>query len=196
MIRRGGFISRALALGLVAIVVVAASVLVASAGRAIVQARQDLTAARSLEARLHQIVAGEPLNHERLATVESELDRSKIFLSAHTHALAGAEMRELLERAVAQTGGDVDSVRVMPPSQEGSDTSVASPVALGVVMRGRFPELFELLHRLETTSPLLFISSFEIQAAGSRSRRHAETTDAVLQMRFQVGGYFRPETHS
>lgn len=200
MIRAGGIPSRALALGLLAIVLLGVSVGAASIGKTVVHARQDLAVARSLRDRLVQIVAREPLNKEQLATVEGELDRSKIFLSARTHALAAAEMREILEQAVALTGGEVDSVRVMPRRQQDSDASdVGVPISLGVVMQGRFPELFELLHWLETTSPLLFVTSFEIQAGGGRYRASAEGAegaDVVLQMRFQVDGYFRPETQS
>jgi len=187
VIKPGTLVSRLVALGLLALLVIGlATTVVTPLAERWAELREARAHGIELAGRFRAIAETRDRKVAELAEAEAAIAGSGLYLEAASEALAGAEIREILKAAVAEHGGEVRSVRVLQGTEEAGQ---ARTVTLKVAMRGMWAELFPVLHALESGTPQLTITSFTIDAArGRRSRRSVETEQA-MEMDFELQGY-------
>lgn len=194
MIQSGTLPSRLVAIGLLvlALVLFATAVVSPLVGRW-VELRDSRAHAIEMAGRFQAIARARDLRIDELAEVEAEIARSGLYLEAESRALAGARMREILKAAVADSGGEVRSVRVL----DGGDAKgEAQRVTLNVVMRGTWSQLFPVLYDLEAGTPRLFITEFTVGSGRARRRRRQQVeaeTAPMMEMKFELHGYMPQE---
>lgn len=183
--------SRALALGLVAVVLIVLwSLAVAPIWAAF--ANQD-------EAR----VSAERLVHEYqrrsvpLATLQARLDALKQqhateagLIEAANPAVAGATLQTEIRRVIAAHGGMLRSVQPLPPSQEASYQKIAVRIDTTVPSN----RLIDVLYDLEAAVPYLLAETFELRAPESPNAPKGAHGHPEVTLRADLYGYMRAAT--
>lgn len=108
------------------------------------------------------------------------------FLPAANESLAAAELQGKLKSAVDVVQGELRSVQTLPAKDEGQfrRVSIRGQIALTL------PALQQVLYRLETATPLLFLDNVDVRARPLRPGR--ETAEApMLDVRFDLSAYMR-----
>lgn len=192
MIRAGTLASRLLAVAFLAALLAAAAMGVAvPLAERWTQLQDQRAQASALAARLRAIAAERGARSAELAAVRKAIADAGLYLEAESRALAGARMGEVLRQLAERYGGEVRSVRVVEGDEADRE---AGRVALNVAMRGRWPDLFPVIHALETGEPYFFVRAFTISARGRRRPSRIEEDDApVLEFQLELFGYLPPE---
>lgn len=192
MIRRGTLLSRTVAVTLLVAVTAAAMMAIAMPLAERWAELQDRRAhAAEMTARLRAIAAEREARAAELAAARRTIAEAGIYLEAESPALAGARMGELLRQVTERHGGEVRSVRVV---EGGEADEAAGRVALNVAMRGRWEDLFPVIHALESGEPSFFVRTYTISARGRRRPGRSEQDEApLLELQLELYGYLPPE---
>ena len=97
---------------------------------------------------------------QKLAPRAKGEDRRSLFLDAPTITLAGANLQQLVENAVAASGGRLASSQVEVGAR-GDEKRVSLQAELTIAQA----DMQKLIFDLETGRPYLFIESFEAKSA-------------------------------
>lgn len=129
---------------------------------------------------------------EQIPGLEKELEplvglevNQQGFLEEKPHALAAADLQQLIGAIVEQTGGTLNSTQVL---QEVDSESTFPRITVKTHLRGTTQTLLKLVHSLETNQPLLFLNNLYIQKqrqAGDVNRRDPDQ----LEIRFDVSAF-------
>jgi general secretion pathway protein M len=186
-----GWVSRLAALALSAGVAFAAYVFVVApiiAGYAETAAAVDQAA--ELLDRYRRVAAARPALQERLDALKSRQSEIGAYLGGETDALAGAELQELVNATVAEGGGGLRSVQILPVKADGG----FQRIGVRVQMTATIAQVLRVLHGLEAGSTLLFVDNLEVSNRRARRRRNQPVEmDPTLLVRLDLFGYLRPE---
>ena len=186
-----GWISRLAALALSAGVVFALYAFVVApivAGYA--ETNAAMIQAAELLDRYRRVAAARPALQERLDVLELRQSEIGTYLGGHTDALAGAELQELVNATVAQGGGGLRSVQILPVKAD----SGFRRIGVRVQMTATIGQVLHVLHGLEAGSTLLFVDNLEVSNRRARRRRNQPVQmDPTLLVRLDLFGYLRPE---
>jgi len=120
---------------------------------------------------------------EELATLKGALGRAEAsLLAGETPSLAAAEVQEIVTSAASAAGGQIKTIRVLPPEPLRKQTYLAIPVE--VTLNSTMGELTRLLYSLEGSAKLLRVSKMEIKSLGGRGGggiREALVTTLVVE---------------
>lgn len=129
---------------------------------------------------------------EQIPDLEKELEplvglevNQQGFLEEKPHALAAADLQQLIGAVVEQTGGTLNSTQVL---QEVDGESIFPRITVKTHLRGTTQTLLKLVHRLETNQPLLLLDNWYIQKqrqSGDVNRRGPDE----LEIRFDVSAF-------
>jgi hypothetical protein len=108
-----------------------------------------------------------------------------LFLVGDTPALAGARLQAQLRGLIEDAGGRLESSQIL--KQKDDAEGALRQLTLQVRMRCGAPAMLEVLHRLESQTPLLHVDTLSISAS-----RAGNNTEFVLQ--FQITGFLFPES--
>lgn len=155
--------------------------------------REDARIAQTAEmiARYRRIAAEIPE-----ASRDSLPDGAGLLLGGASAELTAAELQTRLGEMIAQSGGRLRSVQVLPTKSEEGLTRVVLRIDLQTDIRG----LLGLFHAIETARPLLFVDALAITGprllrtpAGAEAGTDAPglpmVADETLQVVFEVSGY-------
>lgn len=112
-------------------------------------------------------------------------DTSAAFLQAGSDALAKAELQQLLVRLVAQSSGRLIETQGGDEPTEADDRRVQVRVTLDATHDG----LFDLLHGIETGSPLLSVEQVDLRQLADPSG--GESADTTLRVSLVVAGHWK-----
>lgn len=99
--------------------------------------------------------------------------------------LAAARLQKRVKAVVAAAGGQLLSTQNLPPEAAGR----FKRVTVNVKMRGSTEVLADVLYRLESATPLLFVDNLLVTSRITRVRRAKPRGTAVLEVRFDLSGY-------
>ncbi len=142
---------------------------------------QNATLTERLQ-RLKAIAAtrGDVMQRTRQLRASRELKQG--FLNSKTPTLASAELQQYATRVINQSGGQLLSTQVVPPSDDGG--LVAATVKIG--MRGDSNTVQKLFYALERGTPVVVVNDLAVR---NRARRG---DSEVLDIRFALTAYVRP----
>ena len=186
-----GWVSRLAALALSAGVVFAAYIFVAAPIVAD-YAETDAAVIQTAELldRYRRVAAARPALQERLNALKARQSEIGTYLSGGTDALAGAELQELVNTTVANSGAGLRSVQILPVKAD----SGFQRIGVRVQLTATISQVLRVLHGLEAGSTLLFVDSLEVSNRRARRRRKQPVDmDPTLLVRLDLFGYLIPE---
>jgi general secretion pathway protein M len=124
-----------------------------------------------------------------------------------TGALASAEVQEFIKKAIVEAGGQLSSTqalpvsafvpgKALPPASKQSNTkNEFSRITVSVRMTGNSEVLRAVLHKIETSTPLIIINQLDIRPMrGIRSRTtHQIELSNELNINFQAISFMRKQ---
>ncbi len=110
---------------------------------------------------------------------------AEFFIAGETRGIAAAELQNRLTKLIRSTGGEVRSLLVVPPAPDG-EPNLVSIVAMAKV---RVKGLSDVLHTIETSTPLLFVDHIRISMIEPSRRGSARAGPAWLEIEMQVSGF-------
>jgi general secretion pathway protein M len=128
---------------------------------------------------------------ERRAEIEGlsrEARAEQGFLAGGSDALMAAQLQARLKVLVDSARGEVRSMQVLQPRDEGRFRRIAVRAQIVTGIEGAQ----RVFHGLETATPLLFLDAVEIRAQSAGSRPQEPPREPPLDVRFDVFGYAAP----
>lgn len=110
-------------------------------------------------------------------------DHLKLLLLGDTTGIAGAELQRLLLNRLARHNGRATTFQVQSPKAEKNLTRISIALAFRIDIKG----LRNLLLDLETSTPLLFVTSLSTQPVETVNSRSSRSR--MLDVTIQVSGY-------
>ena len=184
---------RALALGILALLLTAATAAVVVPLRGVFVASDERIA--DLEFRLQRYTRQASRQEELRAELESlGRQRSGVeeLLKGASSAIAGANLQALLKQVVQQSGGRLESTQVLPELNQGA----LERVSIRAQFSGTIEVLQRVLYGIEFREPLLFVENMEARAKRMRRlRRNQKPADSgqTLSVSLEVSGFRRVE---
>jgi general secretion pathway protein M len=148
--------------------------------------RQALRDQAALLQRYRRIAADLPRVERELAGLQDKRPAAAGFLPAASDTLAAADLQNQIKTFVETAGGALKSLQSLPVHEEGS----VRRVAVRVQMSGGIEAMQQVLYAIETTVPLLFVDSLDIQGRAERQKGGSEDL-ITLDSRFDVSGFIR-----
>ena len=144
-------------------------------------------------AQLERMAATREPVQQLIAKIQQDRNVTAQYLPKSAPALAAAELQQRIKAVVEAAGGTLQSTQALPPVEDGG----AVKVAISAIMNGDTGSLQQVLHHLESQTPLLFVDNLELSARPTRPRlssgRYASYTRMQLNVQFEVAGYLRKE---
>lgn len=183
---------RWLALGLLLVIalVLCLSILVPAIGKWMSLHEDKMSLARQLS-QYERILAGKGAVTESMDAIKEQILEQGYFNSQQTEALASAELQEFIKKAIVDTGGQLSSTQALPIKNKGK----FSLITVSVRMTGNIEVLRSVLHRLETSTPLIMIDQLDIRPMrGMRNRRTRQIEPSnELNVNFQAVSFMRKQ---
>lgn len=133
----------------------------------------------------------ETLTRELDALASLEASREG-FLEDKPKALAAADLQQLVQSRVEQTGGLLISTQVLPGAD---DEDIFPAITVKVHLRASIGSLQQLLHGIEAGQPLLVVDNLSVQRR-QRENRQSRRDGGELEIRFDVTAFiYRDHTH-
>jgi general secretion pathway protein M len=83
---------------------------------------------------------------------------ASLLIEGETTGIAGANLQRLLSDLVLKYGGIASSLQILPPNDDGNLVRISMSLSMSVNVDG----LREILYRLETGAPLIFIDDISV----------------------------------
>ena len=140
------------------------------------------------QARLPQLLA-EIAFEDKLRREHADLgalgqDKS-LLLEGDKTGVAGANLQSLINSLVSAYGGTASSIQILPPKEDGNLMQISVSVSINVGTDG----LRDIIHTLETGTPLIFIDDITVQAIHDDFRPLDPHYIGPLEVTMQVSGF-------
>ena len=129
------------------------------------------------------------LQRQRDALAASTAAAVDGLLRGDNETLAGAFVQSFLTTTVERAGGTIRSIQVLPVREDRRLRRVAARAQLEATATA----LRDILHRLESTDPYLFVSALDIRTVRQPRGDEDGTKDTELLIRLDVHGYLAAE---
>lgn len=133
----------------------------------------------SLEARLAK----------QSATGARGIESASLMLQGETADIAGARLQKLINDRVTEAGGRASAFKLLPPQQTGEMTRLILDLSMSIDIDG----LRDLLHKIETDAPLIFIDDIAIRTPTSATQDAEPYFLGPFDVSLQVSGFFRAD---
>jgi len=91
---------------------------------------------------------------------------SNLLFEGETTGISGANMQRLINDLVVEYGGSASSFQILPPKEDGNLVRIPMSLSISVGIDG----LRDILHRIETGTPLIFIDDITMRPAPKNYR--------------------------
>lgn len=108
-----------------------------------------------------------------------------LLLEGEKTGIAGANLQKLMNGLVTEHGGTASSFQILPPKEDGNLMRIPMSLSITVGIDG----LRDILHRLETSTPLIFIDDIIIKSAQDDFRAPDPHYLGPLDVTLQVSGF-------
>lgn len=147
--------------------------------------QDDLAHARDMLARTTAIAAQRDAIEAEVAALRKRQADSGLFVRGNSDALAAAALQDHVSAAVRNGGGDLRSLEGLPSESAQGLTRLSMQARL----TGDIREVAELLHRLESRQPLLFVEEISLRGRLTRERGEEVKVTPELLVDILVTGY-------
>lgn len=120
--------------------------------------------------------------HDELAALGQD---KSLLLEGDKTGVAGANLQSLVNSLVAANGGTASSIQILPPKEDGNLMRIPVSVTINVGTEG----LRDIIHTLETGTPLIFIDDISVQAIHDDFRPPEPHYMGPLEVTLQVSGF-------
>ncbi len=120
--------------------------------------------------------------HEELSALGQD---KSLLLEGDKTGVAGANLQSLVNSLVAANGGTASSIQILPPKEDGNLMRISVSVSINVGTQG----LRDIIHTLETGTPLIFIDDVSVQAIHDDFRPPEPHYMGPLDVTLQVSGF-------
>ena len=150
--------------------------------------RQILLRNRQLKGYERQIAALPALRKE-LGELDANRTMDTYYLDASDASLGGVTLQRHIEGVIADAGGTMTSIQILPPQQEGQLTRISVRLRLQV----QSDSLRQILYGIESSEPLLFVEKLNLRSLHRRARSKPAAQKDVTQLNanMDVYGYIR-----
>ncbi|HVZ05805.1 type II secretion system protein GspM [Hyphomicrobium sp.] len=124
------------------------------------------------------------LKKEHLDLTALGQDKS-LLLEGDKTGVAGANLQSLVNSLVTANGGTASSIQIMPPKEDGNLTRISVSMSISVGTNG----LRDIVHGLETGTPLIFIDDIIVRAVHDDFRPPEPHYTGPLDVTLQVSGF-------
>jgi len=139
--------------------------------------------------RYKRVAAGKPQVLEKLGRLKAKQIKNNQFFKEQSHALASAELQQLVKDAINQAAGVVTSTQVIAAKNQGQ----FAQVGIRVQLTASITALKDILYKIEATRPILIVDSLRIRSSKGRYdrklRRRVETDQLTITL--EVSGYMQ-----
>lgn len=147
--------------------------------RTIAQSQSELLELRK------EIAREGALRKENTALAASDQDARLLLLEGETTGIAGANLQKLMSGLVLAHGGEATSFQILPPKEDGN----LMRIPMGLSIRVGIDGLRDIIHGLETSTPLIFIDDITIRAEQDDFRAPDPHFLGPLDVTLQVSGF-------
>ena len=131
-----------------------------------------------------QIAREAELRKENGELAAVSADASLLLLEGETTGIAGANLQKIISGLVLANGGTASSMQILPPKEDGNLERIPMSLQISVNIDG----LRDILHSLETGTPLIFIDDITISKPDTFRAGDPHTLEP-LDVNLQVSGY-------
>jgi general secretion pathway protein M len=143
--------------------------------------------------RYQRLVATLPGLRAELAREQENDDFKAFYFDAETPALAGARLQSEVQEMVRAAGARPISTQILPVDEDEQPPRVR----IRTQFQGTTDELLDVLHRIESARPFLFVDQMSVRSTtprphsvrGRAVRRVTQTNVGQLTVRLDVFGY-------
>jgi len=132
------------------------------------------------------LIATLPTLEHRLAALRDNKELDASYVGATDSSLGGIALQRRVEDFVRAASVNLSSVQVLPPEEQPSATRVGVRLRFGCSVDA----LWRLLYDLESSKPLLVITTLNVRVMRQGPRRPGDTTPD-LNVNMDVYGYIR-----
>jgi general secretion pathway protein M len=108
-----------------------------------------------------------------------------LLLEGDKTGVAGANLQSLITSLVSANGGSASSIQILPPKEDGNLMQISVSVSINVGTDG----LRDIIHTLETGTPLIFIDDVTVRAIHDDFRPPEPHYIGPLDVTLQVSGF-------
>lgn len=126
---------------------------------------------------------------EEMETLKSQVAEQNYLSTQNTAALASAELQEMIKQAIVESGGQLSSTQGLPIVTKND----FQHIPISVRMTGSSDVLRTVLHKIETTTPLVVIEQIDIRPMrGVRNKvTHQIDPSNELSVNFQAISFMK-----
>jgi general secretion pathway protein M len=126
----------------------------------------------------------------QLATLKRRGPSTGGYLEGASDTLAAAKLQNRVKGVVANSGGEIKSSQILPPSDDANHHAINIRVQLSADIAS----LQAIFHALESENAFLFLDNVDVRRQRARRRRkNKPADDGRLTVRFDVSGDVRRE---
>ncbi len=125
------------------------------------------------------------LRKENNELAASGKDAKLLLLEGETTGIAGANLQKLVSGLVLAHGGEATSFQILPPKEDGNLMRIPMSLSISVGIDG----LRDIVHGLETGTPLIFIDDISVRAQQDDFRAIDPHYLGPLDVTLQVSGF-------
>jgi general secretion pathway protein M len=140
-----------------------------------------------LVSRLERLTAAREDYEAQIEILNAERGEESVYLEGQSEGVAAANLQKLIGAVVDAHGGDLKSTQSLQARREGD----FERVAVRIVLEATVTTLFEVLLDLETSTPYVFIESFDARTQRRRTNQDQPEEDPLLVVRFDLFGYLK-----
>lgn len=134
--------------------------------------------------RYRRIAATRPEVARQLEAMRAK-ETKRFFLRSGAAALSAAEAQEIIRGIVEASGGRLVTMQALPPKEEGRYRQVSAQVQLA----GNIFALRNLLHRVETHVPYLFVENLMVKTQVPGNFKPGPGAEPEMFVTFELHGY-------
>ena len=140
---------------------------------------------------------------QSMSTIKEQYQMRGLLNRQSTGALASAELQEFIKKTIVEAGGQLSSTQALPvsafapgtASKQSGAKNEFNRITVSVRMTGNSKVLRAVLHKIETSTPLIIIDQIEIRpvrGVRSRTTRQIELSNE-LDINFQAVSFMRKQ---
>jgi general secretion pathway protein M len=127
-----------------------------------------------------------------MESLKSQFTSQNYLSTQNTSALAAAELQEMIKQAIVEAGGQLSSTQGLPVVTKNN----FNRIPINVRMTGNSEVLRAVLHKIETSTPLVVVEQIDIRPMrGVRNKvTHQIDPSNELSVNFQAVSFMKKST--
>jgi general secretion pathway protein M len=126
---------------------------------------------------------------KKIAGANANSHDTTLLLEGETTGIAGANLQKIVSGLILEYGGTASSFQVLPSEADGNLTRIPMSVSISVSVDA----LRDLLYRLETGTPLIFVDGITVHPDTESARNNLAYFLGPLDVSLRISGFLKKE---